>query len=128
VKNAILAFLLCTLTALAADITGDWTGTAQVKRGDGSVGTEPAFLMLKQQGTTVTGTVGENPNRQQRIRNGKVEGDRITFQLPIVAGSHVRVDLKLQPDGNIMKGQVHIEREGFKQTDQLEVKRHNSPK
>ena len=61
-EKAILAVLLLSVTAAAADVTGTWTGT--VKLPDQEV---PAYFTLKQQGSTITGSVGGSADDQRPI-------------------------------------------------------------
>jgi hypothetical protein len=67
--------MLTAATAMAADVTGTWTGTATGP--DGS--SFQLTLTFKQDGATLTGSVqlaGQDPIA---ISNGKVDGDKFTF-------------------------------------------------
>jgi hypothetical protein len=70
---ALLATLTFAFTALAADITGKWTGEVA-----GRNGPQPFNLTLVQTGNTLTGEIagGRGP---LAIVDGKVDGDTITF-------------------------------------------------
>jgi hypothetical protein len=116
-KRAILAVLLCTLPLLAADVTGTWTGTGKLP--DREV---TAHLILKQQGSTITGSIGGSESDQQPIAAGKIEGDQVTMEVPAGNGSY-KVSLKLAADGNTLKGEVLRERDGETLKVMLEVKR-----
>jgi hypothetical protein len=116
-QRAILAVLLCTLPLLAADVTGTWTGTGKLP--DREV---TAHFILKQQGSTITGSVGGSESDQQPIASGKIEGDQVTMEVPAGNGSY-KVSLKLAADGNTLKGEVLREREGETLKVMLEVKR-----
>ena len=116
-RNAILAVLLVSLTAAAADVTGTWTGS--VKLPDQEV---PAYFTLKQQGSTVTGSVGGSADDQRPIGSGKIENDQLTLEVPTGNGSF-KVSLKLQPDGNTLNGEVQREREGQTMKAPVELKR-----
>lgn len=70
-----LAMMLSAATAMAADVTGTWTG--EVKAPDGT-----AFQLtftFKQDGTSLTGTVQLPQGDPVAISNGKVDGDKFTF-------------------------------------------------
>jgi hypothetical protein len=79
--------LLCVLAlsalSLCADVTGKWSGTIQIKNGQGDSKTETAYMVLKQEGTALTGSGGPSEERQMPMRNGKVEGSKLTFEIAI---------------------------------------------
>ena len=66
---------LSAATAMAADVTGTWTGEA--KGPDGS--SFQLTFTFKQDGATLTGTVQLPQNDPIAISNGKVDGDKFTF-------------------------------------------------
>jgi hypothetical protein len=70
--------MLFTLCAMAADISGTWTGTFKVASGDRR---EPQLLILKQNGNNLTGSGGPDTIEQYPIQNGTVDGDVVTFEL-----------------------------------------------
>jgi hypothetical protein len=72
---AALAMTLSAATAMAADVTGTWT--ADVKAPDGS--SFQLTFTFKQDGTTLTGTVLGAGGDPIPITNGKVDGDKFTF-------------------------------------------------
>jgi opacity protein-like surface antigen len=72
---AALAMTLSAATAMAADVTGSWT--ADVKAPDGS--SFQLTFTFKQDGTTLTGTVLGAGGDPIPITNGKVDGDKFTF-------------------------------------------------
>jgi hypothetical protein len=120
--KTIFVFLLSVLTAAAADVTGTWTGTLKATRDDGSEHSDSAHVVLKQQGSELTGFAGGGPDDQNEISAGKVEGDQVNFK--IVRGEReMRISLKLSADGNKMTGQIHRQRDGVTQIAQLELSR-----
>jgi hypothetical protein len=92
-------------------VTGAWTGTVVFKV-DGETHEDSFHAVLKQDGTTLTGTAGPDADRQYRINNGKVitakDITAVTFEV-IVNGVHTALDLKLV-DG-ALKGTATIEGE-----------------
>jgi len=68
-------FALTTVMALAADITGTWKGEAN-PNGKGG----PPTFNLKQSGSTLTGTT-TGRGGEIEISNGKVDGDKIYFEV-----------------------------------------------
>jgi hypothetical protein len=75
----ICAFVVMTLSAatvFAADVTGTWTATAQSPNGDFTL-----TFTFKQDGTNLTGTVQGPQGDPIAISNGKVDGDKFTFDV-----------------------------------------------
>ena len=74
--------LAVAFVAAAADVTGKWT-YEQPGRGGGPA--RPVTLNLKQDGAKLTGTVssmGRGGNSMDtEISNGKVEGDKVSFEV-----------------------------------------------
>jgi hypothetical protein len=68
-------FALTTVMAMAADVTGLWKGEAN-PNGKGG----PPSFTLKQSGNLVTGTTTSR-NAEVEISNGKIEGDKIYFEV-----------------------------------------------
>jgi hypothetical protein len=60
----------------AADITGNWKGTAQ-----GPNGTIERTFVFKQDGTKLTGETTSSFTGKSTIEEGKVEGDAVTFSI-----------------------------------------------
>ena len=73
---AALAMTFSAATAVAADVTGTWT--ADVKAPDGSSSFQLTFT-FKQDGTILTGTVLGAGGDPIPITNGKVDGNKLTF-------------------------------------------------
>jgi opacity protein-like surface antigen len=68
-------FALTTVMALAADVTGTWKGEAN-PNGKGG----PPTFNLKQAGSTLTG-VQTSGRGDVEISNGKVDGDKVSFEV-----------------------------------------------
>ena len=113
-----LLVILATGALMAADASGKWTGQLIPSDGDGSG--RPALLVLKQDGVTLTGTVGPDASEQHPIQNGKVENGKLTFEVP---REGMLMKFALKQDGDEMTGDIEREREGQKQTAKLSVKR-----
>ena len=74
---AALAMVLSAASALAADVTGDWTATAQTPDGNSFQVT----YTFKVDGATLTGSVQGPQGDPIAISNGKVDGNKITFDI-----------------------------------------------
>jgi hypothetical protein len=72
---------LCALTALAADITGNWKATAE-----GPQGAMERTFTFKQDGTKLTGETTSSMMGKSTIKDGKVEGDTVSFTIEINFG------------------------------------------
>ncbi len=107
--------LLAAATSLAADSTGKWSGTIQVP--DRTV---PAYLVLKQEGTTLTGTAGPSAENQNPIRNGKVEDGKLSFEAP---AGNATMKFVLEQKGDELAGDVTRDRDGQTETAKIQLKR-----
>ncbi len=119
--KAIVCMLLLAavaLTAAAADVSGKWSGSFTDQGGDGG----SAYAVLKQSGTTVTGTAGPDESQQWPIQNGKAEGDKVTLEVKaddgtiykcalVLAGDTMKGDINAtRPDGAAMKAKMELAR------------------
>lgn len=93
----------------ADDLTGKWSGSFVITFSDGDTRDSKAFMDLKQKGAELSGTAGEAPDRQWAIQKGKVEGNKITFEVQ-TEGPLVKFELTLT-DGHL-KGEANAEHEG----------------
>ncbi len=85
--------LALAVAAFAADVTGKWTYEQQ---GRGGGPARQVTITLKQDGSTVTGSVpgfarggGEAPANE--ISNGKIDGDKISFEVKRTMGDMTMV-------------------------------------
>jgi hypothetical protein len=126
--TVVLILLLATL-AMAADVTGKWSGSLEAKDPDGETVTVQAHAELKQQGDSVTGKVWKKVAHQYSIEKGKIEGNRVTFEfkapegsedaeplvhsvrLTVVNEDQLQGDLEIPMDGGKMTGKLAFARE-----------------
>jgi hypothetical protein len=105
----------------AEDLTGKWSGSFVITFSDGGSKDSRAFMDLKQNGAEITGTAGENPDKQWAIQKGKVEGNKVTFvvqtdeplvkfELTLVDG-HLKGEAKAEHEGRSMKAAVDLQRQ-----------------
>jgi hypothetical protein len=80
-KTLICLLLLTGLTLSAADLTGKWSGKFDITTADGENKPDSAVMNLKVDGTKVMGTAGPNEDQQWAIRNGKLDGGKLTFEV-----------------------------------------------
>jgi hypothetical protein len=117
---ALMANVLMTTLALpmlAADVTGHWSGTMQFPNADGDSSSFPVYFVLTQHGNVVTGTGGPQASDQFPISNGKVDGVKVTFDIPrgkpltfllTLAGDKLKGDVKKKESPS---GTVEVQRE-----------------
>jgi hypothetical protein len=72
------AFLLFAGVALA-DVSGKWSGTAELQTPDGAQAL-PVTAEFKQQDKSVSGTVGKAGEEQYEIHKGALDGGKLTFE------------------------------------------------
>lgn len=105
---------LFALTMWGADITGKWSGSIEVS--DPSTGDKintPVKVVFDQKDNTVSGKIGRTEDNQaEDIRNGKLEGDKVTFDVqPPEATSAMKFQLVLVATDRMegeMKGAVDV--------------------
>ena len=112
-----LLFALCAITALAADVSGKWSGTFTAEGGE----PQPAFMILKQSGSALTGSGGPDENEQWPLENGKVDGNKITGSVKspdgavytvnlVLEGDHLRGEITAKQEDRTMKGKMDVTR------------------
>jgi opacity protein-like surface antigen len=77
----VLGVLLLAAPALAADVDGKWTGTVSTPMGD-----VPVQFEFKADGATLTGTTLGFDGGTIPIKNGKVDGEKISFTVTFDLG------------------------------------------
>jgi hypothetical protein len=77
-KNVIAVFLWFAVSAMGNDLSGTWTGSFRAEGGDHDT---PQMFLLTQDGSKVTGTGGPDSQEQYPIENGRIDGDRLKFEL-----------------------------------------------
>ena|SRR5579883_732984 len=101
-KKAAIALLTAALAlvAMAGDVSGKWSGTF-TPEGQSASG---VLMVLKQSGTTLTGTAGPDDSQQWPISNGKVEGNVLSGTTTSTDG--VTYKFTLTADGDRLTGTV----------------------
>jgi hypothetical protein len=98
------AALCLSLTALAADLTGNWSGQLTDPRG----ARHEIALNLKVEGEKVTGTMTGGPpaGAEEPIVNGKLQGDQLSFGVRVQGpdGNPVEFTYQGKVEGNHITG------------------------
>jgi hypothetical protein len=115
------AMFLAPVLMAAEDLTGKWSGSFVMTFSDEGSKDSTAFMDIKQKEAEITGTAGENPDRQWAIQKGKVEGNKVTFEVqtegPLVkfeltlVGGHLKGEAKAEHEGKSMKAAVDLQRQ-----------------
>src|SRR5687767_778797 len=90
----VVGLLLLAAPAFAADVDGKWTGTVSTPMGD-----LPVQYEFKADGTTLTGTTLGFDGGSIPIKNGKVDGDKISFTVTFDFGG-MTLDLSYTGGGS----------------------------
>lgn len=110
-RRALAIVVLFASIAMARDVAGTWSGTFKVSGGDHTI---PQIIILKQDGNQLTGSAGPDAAEQYPIENGKVDGDRVRFEL--TSGEwRFSYDLKLSGTDE-MKGNLELKSVGSVRT------------
>jgi hypothetical protein len=95
---AVMFLALGTVSALAADFNGKWTGDVTSPRG-----TQTLTFDFKVDGAKLTGTI-TTPRGPGDITNGKVDGDNISFeQVMNFNGNEFKITYTGKADGDTIK-------------------------
>jgi hypothetical protein len=97
-KLFVLSLLVFGLSAMAADVSGKWKGTADTPNGT----VERTFL-FKVDGTKLTGETESQMMGKSTIADGKVEGDTITFSINVKFQDN---DMKLNYKGVVSGDEI----------------------
>ena len=102
-KRPIFLLLLCAINAVAVDLTGRWSGSFKAEGADHSI---PQLIILKQQGSTLSGSAGPDANGQYPLENGRVDGHKASFQ---VTTGEWRFTYYLSLEENFLSGDLKLE-------------------
>ncbi|MDQ3009089.1 MAG: hypothetical protein M3X11_00075 [Acidobacteriota bacterium] len=101
------------------DLTGKWAGSFVISM-DGETKDDTAYMVLKQSGTELTGTAGPSSDQQWTIEKGKIDGNKVTFEVradgPMLkfeltlADGHLKGEAKAEHEGRSMKAAVDVQR------------------
>ncbi len=118
-------FLSLSLALTAADISGKWSGSIEVVDTSGGDNiTTPVRAEFEQKANLVSGSIGRKEDtRIESIRNGKIEGTRISFEVTspetlsamkfslTLRGDHLEGEMKGTVDSGEITGKVRLTKE-----------------
>jgi hypothetical protein len=99
--------VLFSVLTWAADVTGTWSGPMEMKKGD-ETRDDSAYLVLKQEGSVITGTVGPNVDKRLEITKGTIEENAIHIEAK-VPDKDARLVLRLKLEGEKLTGELRGE-------------------
>lgn len=102
-KRLFALFALSALAALAADITGNWKATAE-----GPNGAMERTFTFKQDGTKLTGETTSSMLGKSEIKDGKVEGDAVSFTINADFGGN---SMTIKYTGKISGNEIKLQSE-----------------
>jgi hypothetical protein len=99
-RRFILIMIVFTIAALAADISGNWKGTAEGPQGN----LERTFV-FRVEGAKLTGETTSEMLGKSTITDGKVDGDNISFS---ITASMQGNELKLTYKGKVTGSEIQL--------------------
>jgi hypothetical protein len=123
-KTLLCLLLLAALPLCAADLTGKWTGKFDITTTEGEEKPDQAVMNLKLDGGAVTGTAGPNDDQQWPILKGKLEGNKLTFEVvPEGDADKGLLQFELVFDGDTIKGAAKMQQGDEKMSAKVDLKR-----
>lgn len=101
--SLLLGAMLPTLALGTPNVTGKWSGTLQM---DGQNDVKPACSTFTQEGNKLSGSVGPNESEQDSFDGGKVDGDKLTFDVPQGPNGEGSLHVEMQVKGDQMTGRA----------------------
>jgi hypothetical protein len=99
----LLGAMFPTVALCTPNVTGKWSGTLQM---DGENAAKPAYSIFSQDGNKLSGSVGPNESEQDPFEGGKLEGDRLTFDVPQGPNGEGSIHVEMQVKGDQMTGRA----------------------
>lgn len=102
----VLVGLFAFLVVLQADVTGTWSGPVEMRKGD-ETKDDSAYLVLKQTGNVITGTIGPNVEKRLEITKGTADGNDVVIEANVEGENKLVLHLKLE--GGKLTGDLKAE-------------------
>jgi hypothetical protein len=126
----VLVLLVAPAIFAAEDLAGKWIGTMVVTMDANPPRSDPAFLVLKQAGTTLTGTAGPNEDKQSAatvkgtVETVKKDGKDVTdVRLDVTNGDAMALRFAMTLVNGHLKGSAQSESDGHRLTAALDLTR-----
>ncbi|HXM45721.1 MAG TPA: hypothetical protein VN924_31080 [Bryobacteraceae bacterium] len=116
-KWLLCLMVLVAVAASAADISGNWKGTAETPNG-----TVERTFVFNVDGHKLTGETTSNMFGKSTIEDGKVDGDDVSFSVTVnIQGTAGKVNYRGKVEGDTIKFQIEVQAIG--QTLEMTAKR-----
>jgi hypothetical protein len=116
----LLGAMLSAVALSTPNFTGKWSGTLQM---DGENDAKPAYSILNQDGNKLSGSVGPNESEQDSFEGGKVDGDKLTFDVPQGPNGEGSIHVEMQVKGDQMTGRATWSGPGVNGSGKISLKR-----
>ena len=97
-KKFLSLFLLASFALTAGELTGKWSGKFDITNSEGEKQAHQAYMNLKVDGNTVSGTAGPNDGEQMAIKDGKLIAEKLTFKVEMGDGGSINFDVVFKGD------------------------------
>ena len=101
-RKLLFCALLSAFALHAAELTGKWSGSFDITNEQGETKPDTAYMDLKESAGEVTGTAGPNEDKQWALRKGKLDGQKLTFEVVTDDGGVLAFELTF--DGASIQG------------------------
>jgi hypothetical protein len=116
--------LMSVLTlAAAADLTGHWTGQAELTAPDGTFHSISVFMDLKQDGDKVGGSAGSDSGDSLPLENVQFDGTKLDFTVTGPDGRVYKSELSLVSDNRLEGKLIFTPGEGPEVTAKMALSR-----
>jgi hypothetical protein len=99
----LLGGMLSAVALCTPNVTGKWSGTLQM---DGEDDAKPAYSIFHQDGNKLSGSIGPDESEQDSFEGGKVDGDKLTFDVPQGPNGEGSIHVEMQVKGDQMTGRA----------------------
>jgi hypothetical protein len=109
--------LLSAVSASAADLSGQWSGTFIDSDSGKASG---IYAVLQQDGTKLTGSAGPSKSHQMPITVGKIDENHLTFEVQTGGGT---MSFDLTNSGSELQGKMRLSDDGHTANASVVLKR-----
>ncbi len=103
--SILVCLVLFTAVVFAADVDGKWKGVLNVP----NMGETPVTWTFKANGNELTGSVDQGGGMVMQIKDGKIDGNKISFILPVnMQGNSMDIDYSGVVSGNEIELTLHV--------------------
>ena len=101
-RKLFLCAVLSAFALSAADLTGKWSGSFDITNSEGQTEADHAYMDLHEKDGSVTGTAGPTADKQWSLSKGKLDGQKLTFEVAMDDGGILTFELAF--DGESIHG------------------------